>query len=220
MKIKNLLETFASSILGVLMLFFGIYLFDFGNAGTIVYGVFALLFGLTYLAVAILRILKLADKVPVLKSVFVLIEVLALPFLYFIETLIDIIDFAQIEGLLGASDWILAISFMAAILFFLAAAIVKFLLKASLFQKLQTIAFAAFVGILALTLVFPIGGGVRTIGNLTIYEVLTLFCYGVIALQFLEGSEKASAEEEEAEPEEEAAEPEPVEEEPLPEEKE
>ena len=216
MKIKSFLETFAGAILGILLLFFGMGYFGVGNPGVVAYGAICFSFGVLYLAGAIIITLLLGTKLSILKPFVFIYNVIAWPLLMFVQHLVTMINLGA--GNLTVTDWIIYLSLFLAIFLIVTMVILHAVLPSKIVGKIRNIGFIVFFALLVLTIVFPLGFGMTTLGQITLYELITLVCYVSIAMNYLTASAKKEAEREEAPKEEEPVEEEPVEEAPKAEE--
>ena len=212
MKIKSFLETFAGAILGILLLFFGVQFFGVGNPGFVAYGAISFSFGVLYLAGAIIITLLLGTKLSILKPFVFIYNVIAWPLLMFVQHLVTMINLGAEN--LTATDWIIYLSLFLAIFLIVTMTILHAVLPSKTVGKIRNIGFIVFFALLVLTIVFPLGYGLTTLGEITLYELITLACYVSIAANYLNASAKKEAAREEAAPKEEPVEEEPVEETP------
>lgn len=215
MKIKSFLETFAGAILGILLLFFGVQFFGVGNPGLVASGAISFSFGVLYLAGAIIITLLLGTKLSILKPFVFIYNVIAWPLLMFVQHLVTMINLGAQN--LTATDWIIYLSLFLAIFLIVTMTILHAVLPSKIVGKIRNIGFIVFFALLVLTIVFPLGFGLTTLGLITLYELITLACYVSIAANYLNASAKKEDASEEA-PKEEPVEEEPVEEAPKAEE--
>ncbi|MBP5694823.1 MAG: hypothetical protein J6X03_05255, partial [Bacilli bacterium] len=177
-------------------------------AGFIALGVFGLVFGAGYILVGIFGFLK--TKNDGLGKVF---SALALS-LFPLYQLVYVIVFMSIIGGDGLSvtDYILYIILMA---FALSSAIFAFVTafaKNENLLKVFEISLIGFIAVEVLTFVFPIGGGMGTLGGLSLPEIVLFVGFAVLAIDLIAGvlgvaKEKAEKALEEKEPEQPAEEP-------------
>lgn len=166
-----------SIILGATMLLAGLVFLD----GVVVIGVFGIILGAAYIFAGLLTSLNLKNDVAnMLRGI---IYLSAFPLFTFVYYLVVLIYGAK--GF-GVSDWIFAILILLTSLAGSALGAASFFIKNEAVNKLLRLAVYLFIGLLVILQVFPIGGGIASIGDLVIYEIVHIVCYFLIAKGFVE----------------------------------
>lgn len=180
MNLKSAFSSFASIILGALLVFMSILAFRFGGGAFIAYGIVALLVGLLYIAVSLLRMFSINDNKGVLEKITAL--TLSLGFLVYYLTYV-IIQIVNIGGAnLGALGWIINVSIMIGIVGAITFEILGMFLGNELFKRLKSIFIFVFIAFVLVNFVFPNGMNLATIADITLFEAITLICYCSLVL--------------------------------------
>ena len=178
MKNFKLLSVMASVILGVLFLFNGINFVQMNDALQIVIGVFLLLFGAGHITFSILLLSKSLANNEMVKKISDIFLLSTVPLYYFLSFLSVIIT---APGLIGVGSWIIDIIILSLTLSIVIFAILAAFVPNALFAKVKDFAILGFLAMILLEMVFPQGGGLGTIGNVTLFELVLLVCYALLA---------------------------------------
>ncbi len=175
---KKLLSLAANFIIGLMLLFLGLTIVVGGSAGNIVLAVFAMFLGFGYLIVGLLNFLKVSDDSfgKILRA----LEISIFPIYIIVEVIVEMC-------LLGAqnlspADYILKIALLAAALTTGIFAFVTAFSKNENLQKVLGIALVGFIGLHLLSFVFVTGGGLNTLGGLSLVGLILFACYLVLSV--------------------------------------
>lgn len=178
MNFKSLFMSFASIILGALLVFFSVLCFQNGGGALIALGVVSLLAGLAYIASSLLKMLNKKSEGSALGLVSSLCMVISFLVYYITYDIIMIV----IRGgdNIGLLSWIIYIGQMAGALGAIVFAILAVALKKDTLAGFKGIFLALFFAFILVSFVFLDGGGLATLADIVLYSVLTLICYGAI----------------------------------------
>ena len=189
-KINKLGNQLPALILGLIFTFYSIFYFEGGGGANITLGVFAILVALTYIAVGLLPTLLKAKGHPL----FMLVFVLVFPLFYFVSDLITLIADGEYLDVVG---WIMEIARMIAALGLISFTLMAFFMKGGMVSKLQNIFLLIFAAMLVLFLIFTPYGGVRTLGNVILADVMAYLSYLLVAFNKTAAKEDAEEQPEE-----------------------
>ena len=195
---KKILSLGATFILGLLMFLLGLNVFN-NQAGNIVIGVFCLVFGILYVLLGLFTFVKTQDDF--LKKLCSSLSIALYP-LYMIVTII--VAMSMIGGdRMSASDYIIYIVYMG---FGLLASVIVFVSNFTNNKVALMLLEIGLVGFLAcnvLSFVFPLGGGIGTLANLSLLDLVLFGGYLLLSIDSIkdrlmgvrQGVEKALNEE-------------------------
>ncbi|MCR5741112.1 MAG: hypothetical protein K6G38_01445 [Gammaproteobacteria bacterium] len=176
--IKQNLKSVASIILGILMFLISFSYYEAGGS-SIALGVFLMLFGSTYILFAILSILNLVKGTTFAK----LNRILLLSLLPLYLLVYDIVLFAGGAGNVYAIiGWIIVIMRMIVSLSIVVFSIITEFNDNVLFLMIRNLFLLLIAAVFALSLVFTFTGGTRTLGNLSLFDLITYSAYILIGL--------------------------------------
>ena len=184
-------------VLGAIMILYSLAFISRGRTATAI-GIFGLLFGIAYIFAAVLTILNISNSaVDLTKSC---IYIAAFPVFMFVFYLCRVI---QESDFLTITNWIIIILLLVAALCAASCGIISLVGKNAMIKKISNLSLLIFIGLLIIMLVFPIGDAANTLGNLSLVDVLFIFCYFLITNPM---AEKPAEEKKEDQPKEEKAE--------------
>ena len=170
-----------SLVLGTALILYALTFIGGGTEATII-GVFGIVFGVAYIFSGLLTILNISNSaVEITKGS---ISIAAFPLFKFIFYLIIIIVAASS---LDATNWILLILLLIASLATVIMGVASFFTNKEQLLKVLRLAIYVFIGLLVIIMVFPVGGGTASIGDLSILDILFLACYYLITKPIIEG---------------------------------
>lgn len=176
---KKLLSLSANFILGLLLLFYGLMTVGTGEATTIVLGVFAIVFGLAYIILGVLIFVKVSDA-----KYTRAFELAIYPLFLFVVTIINLVR----ANALTPTHYIIQIACLAAALMVSVFAFVALFVNGELFEKILDISLVAFLGVLLLDLIFPIGRPLATIADISLLILALHVSFGILAFDAVKGT--------------------------------
>ena len=178
---KKLLSLSANFILGLLLLFYGLMSVASAAVAIIVLGVFAIVFGLAYILLGVFSFVKVSDA-----KFTRAFELSFYPLFVFVLTIIDMVLVGG-NGL-TPTDYIIQIACLAAALMISVFAFVALFVNNDIFEKILDISLVAFLGILLLELIFPVGQALATIGDISLFQLALHVSFGILAFDAVKGT--------------------------------
>ena len=173
MNFKSLFSSFASIILGALLVFFSILCFQIGIGEMIALGVVAMLAGVLYVCASLLKLFSI-NVLASVSSLLMSISFLVFKIVYFIIMIV------VANGAIGFLSWVIYIGAMIGGLGAIVFDILALALKKETLAKFKGIFLALFFAFILVSFVFLPGGGLATLADIQLFEVITLVCYGSI----------------------------------------
>ena len=200
-KVTDFLKPNILIILGALLFLFYMNWLN-NNGAALALGIVAVICAVYYVTIGVLSIV-IGDKFsPILKKVFEVISVDLFASFMFAEFLVLTIQFAQIDGFMGPTAWIIAIlSMIASLTLVVVYSIAKFT-KQKFLVKFAYLFSAIFALVLLLDILFDSRGDSIVLGNINIILVVIYIVYVFYLFNSFEKSEPEQVtQKEEAQPE-------------------
>ena len=183
---EKLIPGILAGALGILMLFFGIAFINVGANPFLAVAIGGIVLGASLIAVSVLTLLRLDERIPVLEKILPPVGLLAFPAL-------EIIDIVVILAALGADNiaptvWIMDILMLISAAGLLTFGILCVILDKPLFLRLRDLCLAVTLMILLLMLAFDQNGGINGLGEISVFEFASLLLFGGIAFFALRDS--------------------------------
>ncbi len=222
---EKIIPSVASAILGLMLLFFSINLFQSTFGGYIALGVFGLIFGLIYILLGLVAISPKQIGSVELQKLLTIIATLLFPTFIFIQIIVTMAAIGA--GAIAPAGWVMDIWLLLIIALLLTAGVFSILKVSKRILLIKDFLLVLFSASYCLLFAFSQAGGLVTIGNLSVYEIVVFASFLVIAFFASRSNLQMAAEKitslyeekpEEAPKEEEPKQEEPGEEEPGPEE--
>lgn len=177
-------STLVSLVLGILMVLFGMQYLDTGVTAAVIIGVFGLVFGIAYILAGVLSLLGVDNNgVTLTKGI---IHIAGFPIFIFVLYLV----FAIQGAFVGVSDWILGIILLAAALGSGVMGIVFFFVKNEALMKILRLVVLLFLCIYIVLMIFPLGGGTASIGDISIVSAAFVICYYILSKNVIDPKEE------------------------------